>query len=126
MTSGETSPQSFETSGRVTIVPERHGDAIVLAVKGEVDLVTAPQVEQAVDRAIQHQPSVLVVDLSHVDFLASAGMTVLVTGQHKAAEKIRFRVVATGQNTFRPMELTGLTEQLAVFATREEALNAPA
>ncbi|OOK71032.1 STAS domain protein [Mycobacterium kansasii] len=53
--------------------------AVVLAVSGEVDMLTAPQLAEAIQTALAAGPPALIVDLSKVDFLASAGMTVLVT-----------------------------------------------
>jgi anti-sigma B factor antagonist len=107
---------------RVVADIEQYGDVQVVVVEGEVDALTAPQVVEAVDSALAQQPRVLVVDLSGVDFLASAGLSALVEGHNKAGEGGRFRVVAAGPATRRVLELTGLTDQLAVFASRADAL----
>jgi anti-sigma B factor antagonist len=101
---------------------EQHGDVQVVVVVGDVDALTAPQVVTAVENALAQQPRVVVVDLSGVDFLASAGLSALVQGHNKAGEGGRFRVVAAGPATRRVLELTGLTDQLAVFASRADAL----
>jgi anti-sigma B factor antagonist len=101
---------------------ERHGDALVLVVVGEVDALTAPQLVDAVDAALAQHPVTLVADLTKVDFFASAGLAALIDAHRKAGEKVRFRVVAAGAATLRPLQLTGLTEELAVFASREDAL----
>lgn len=98
--------------------------AVVLSVSGEIDLVTAPQLGESINAAMAQEPPTLVVDLSNVDFLASAGMAVLLGCNQKAKGKIRFRVVAAGNATFRPMELTGVPDEIAIFPTREEALAA--
>jgi anti-sigma B factor antagonist len=105
----------------VDVVPV--GEAVVLAVAGEVDLLTAPQFEAAVLRALDQRPRVLVIDLLRVTFLASAGLAALMKA-HDAATTTRLRVVAAGSATLRPLEITGLTAPLAVFATRDEALRA--
>jgi anti-sigma B factor antagonist len=99
-------------------------DAVVLSVSGEIDLVTAPQLGESINAAMDQEPPTLVVDLSDVDFLASAGMAVLLGCNQKAQGRIRFRVVAAGTTTFRPMELTGVPDEIAIFPTREEALAA--
>jgi anti-anti-sigma regulatory factor len=51
---------------------------------------------------------VLIVDLSEVDFLASAGMSVFIAGNHAANGARPFGVVADGPCTARPMKLMGL------------------
>jgi anti-sigma B factor antagonist len=99
-------------------------DAVVLSVSGEIDLVTAPQLGESINAAMDQEPSTLVVDLSEVDFLASAGMAVLLGCNQRAKGRIGFRIVAAGNTTFRPMELTGVPDEIAIFPTREEALAA--
>lgn len=94
----------------------------MLHVAGEVDLVTAPQLGDSINNAMSEQPATLVVDLTDVDFLASAGMAVLM-GSHKLANDTSFRIVAVGSTTFRPMELTGMTEEIAIYPTLDQALS---
>ena len=48
-----------------------------LAVRGEVDLATAPALEDALADAIRESDGALVVDLSGVEFLDSSGLKVL-------------------------------------------------
>lgn len=114
---GDNHPPAPGLSVRV----EPHGSAVVLHVAGEVDLVTAPQLGDSINNAMSEQPAILVVDLTDVDFLASAGMAVLM-GCHKLAKETSFRIVAVGSTTFRPMELTGMTEEIAIYPTLDQAL----
>jgi anti-anti-sigma factor len=65
---------------------------------------------------------VLVVDLSGVDFLGSAGLTALVAAYEEAGSRTVLRVVATSSATARPLQLTGLDQEIPVCAGREEAL----
>ncbi|QCQ93733.1 anti-sigma factor antagonist [Rhodococcus sp. SGAir0479] len=96
---------------------------VLLHVGGEIDVVTAPEFQEAVDRATsEHPDAVLVADLSDVTFLASAGLAVLVRCSEERGEDRRFLVVAHGPTTVRPLELTGLTEALEVFSSVEAAL----
>lgn len=108
----------------LSVLVEPHGEAVVLNVAGEIDLATAPQLGESITAAMQQEPETLVVDLSDVDFLASAGMAVLIGCHQQAKGNLRFRIVATGSATFRPMELTGMTEEISIYPTRDEALAA--
>ena len=45
----------------------------VLRVVGELDIATAPELQEAVDAALTAQPATLVVDLSPATFLDSSG-----------------------------------------------------
>jgi anti-sigma B factor antagonist len=104
-------------------VEKRESGAVVLRVAGEIDLVSAPQLEESLTRALAQRPKILVVDLTEVSFLASAGMSVLVTAHNQAGEHTDLRVVAAGSATFRPMELTGLVQALQIHPTLREALD---
>lgn len=108
----------------LTVRVEHYGDAVVLCVSGEIDLETAPHLQEAVSAALDEHPETLIIDLSKVEFLASAGMTVLIRCQQQAGTRTRFRVVAGGSATFRPMDLVGVSKQIVIFPTREEALAA--
>ena len=110
-----------------------HGDApaieqrrvqrtVVLTVSGELDMMTAPALTEAIRAAAGHQPTALIVDLSTVEFLASAGMTVLVTAQQELAPSIRFGVVADGPSTSRPMRMVGVDQLVPLYRTLSDAM----
>jgi anti-sigma B factor antagonist len=120
--SAEQSPDPGATQPAISVRVEPVDDAVVLSVSGEIDLVTAPELGQSINAAMAQEPPTLVVDLSEVDFLGSAGMAVLLGCNQQARGRIRFRVVAAGDTTFRPMELTGVPDEISIFPTREQAL----
>jgi anti-anti-sigma factor len=97
--------------------------AVVLTVSGEVDMLSAPQLAEAIRTALAAGPAALIVDLSKVDFLASAGMTVLVTAQAEVVPPTRFAVVANGPATSRPIKLMGLDTILSLYSTLDSALS---
>ncbi|WP_169735330.1 anti-sigma factor antagonist [Actinokineospora inagensis] len=84
--------------------------ASVVTVRGEVDLVTAPAVRETLNTALRDPDLLLlVVDLSPVDFLAAAGLGVLVEVRDRArARAVDLRLVATGRVVLRPLDVTGL------------------
>ena len=65
--------RSFE----VRLAPEHDQDAAVVSVRGDVDLVTAPMLQEALLPVIEHQSGPLVVDLCEVPFMDSTGVHVL-------------------------------------------------
>ena len=119
---GNTLGAAASSAGTVTL-EDRDGTA-VLRIDGALDLALAPKLRQLAERAARLAPAVLVIDLTGVTFLASAGMAVLIGCHQQAKGNIRFRSVATGSATFRPMELTGMTEEISIYHTRDEALAA--
>lgn len=112
------------TSGKdlVSVAVQWYGSTALVTVSGEVDVLSAPRLEEAVANALAEGPARLVIDLTDVGFLASAGLAVLAGTQQRTAEHVDFRVVADGSATSRPMRLTGLDQGFAVYPTREEAL----
>ncbi|MBE8522705.1 STAS domain-containing protein [Amycolatopsis sp. H6(2020)] len=99
------------------------GGAVVLAVAGEVDLLSAPILGDNVTTALAGAPELLVIDLSEVSFLASIGITVLLEARRAAGTATRVRVVAPEAGVVdRTLRLTGLHEALAVTTTRDDAL----
>ena len=97
--------------------------AVVLAVAGEVDLLSAPILGDSIATALAGAPELLVIDLSEVSFLASIGITVLLEARRTAGTATRVRVVAPEAGVVdRTLRLTGLHEALAVTTTRDDAL----
>ena len=109
-----------------TVEVRRIGEVSVVAVTGTLDMLTAPRLESGIGSAAGPGSVAVVVDLSKVDFLASAGMGVLVAAHAELAPAVRLVVVADGPATSRPMKLIGLTDIVDLFATLEEALTAVA
>lgn len=95
----------------------------VLTVAGDLDLSTVAVLQDAVDAVIGSELASLIIDLTGVDFLASAGMTVLVTSHQSVGDR-PFSVVAHGAATARPLQLVGLDEAFAIHPTRDDALSA--
>jgi anti-sigma B factor antagonist len=106
-------------------IEERRIDAVsVVSVAGVVDMLTAPDLEKAIAEAAKSSPSAVVVDMSGVEFLASAGMGVLIAAQDELAPAVGFAVVADGPATSRPLKLVGVTDVVDLYATLDEALAA--
>src|ERR1700744_6017047 len=97
--------------------------AVVLTVSGEVDMLSAPPLAEAIRTALAARPAALIVDLSKVDFLASAGMTVLVTAQDEVEPPTRFAIVANGAATSRPIKLMGIDSVLSLYSSLDSALS---
>ncbi|MFG1930570.1 STAS domain-containing protein [Mycobacterium sp. NPDC048908] len=99
------------------------GRVAVVTMSGELDMMTAPQLDEAVHAALAKKPAGLIVDLLELTFLASAGMQLLIEIRDRITPDARFAVVADGPATSRPMKITGVTDVVDVFTTRDVALN---
>jgi anti-sigma B factor antagonist len=92
----------------------------VLHVSGDLDLASAPRVEEAMSE-LNADP--VVIDLSECTFLDSAGMRVLLAGARQLADAGRsLRVVTSDPRILRVLEITAVDTLIAVHPTVEDAL----
>jgi len=100
-----------------------HGDAArVVHVVGEIDTLTAPVLRTRLDEHLSEVP-LLVLDLTEVTFLGSAGLAVLVAARDEAdRHNHRFRLVPGSRIVVRALEATGLLTLFELADTAEEAL----
>jgi anti-sigma B factor antagonist len=90
----------------------RVGGGILLAVRGEVDMATAPAMGDAVRDRLRQGPVVL--DLSGVGFMDSSGVRMLDALAREAAEHawdLRLRD-ALSEPVAHVLELTGVKDEL--------------
>ena len=95
----------------------------IVAATGEVDVYTAPVLDEALSTAVSGGATRLVVDLSGVDFLDSTGLSVLV----KALKRVRdsdgsLDVVVTAERVNKVFRITGLDQVIPVHASLADAL----
>jgi len=94
-------------------------EAGVLSLKGEVDVANAHQVRDAALKLVSEGVRLLVVDLSGIEYMDSAGLGVLVAIHKRLREQGGSLAVAGPQpRVGRLFEITGLSQ---VFAVREDA-----
>ncbi|WP_372791493.1 STAS domain-containing protein [Paraconexibacter sp.] len=101
------------------------GDVCVIAVHGEVDLFTAPELKTAAQRELDGGAVRVVVDLTGTTFLDSTALGVLIgLTKRVRPEGGDVVVVNTEPTTTKTFEITGLDEVFKVVSTRDEALAA--
>lgn len=104
-------------------VYNEHG-ATVVAVIGELDMLTTPLLESRVSAELAEGPAALVLDLSGVSFLGSSGLALLVQTRDLATERgIPLRLVAESQPVLRPLTATGLDSLFVIVGSRDAALD---
>jgi anti-anti-sigma factor len=119
----ESTDGTSAASGSTCEVNERWvGRVVVIATSGVIDMITAPQLEDAIKAALAETPEGIVVDLTEVEFLASAGMGILVAAHDEAPDGVEIHIVAEGPATSRPLKLVGIADIVPLHATLDEAL----
>lgn len=98
-------------------------DRHVVAVRGEIDLFTAPEFKQSVAGAIDGGRTHVVVDLSGATFIDSSSLGILISAHKRLRGRDGRLVIATDVpailNTF---SITGLDGVLEIVPSREAAL----
>jgi anti-anti-sigma factor len=104
---------------RVTTTP---GGRTVVHVIGDLDLATAPSLEDAVGDV--EATSDLVLDLTDCNFLDSSGMRVLVGIRQRSMPDARVDLVASDAGVVRALQIARLDTMFTVHASLEDALEA--
>jgi len=94
----------------------------VLAVKGDVDVYSAPRLREKLVELVSEGARKIVVDLDGVDFLDSTGLGVLVGGLKRVrSHDGDMSLVCTRARILKVFELTRLTEVFQISASVDEA-----
>jgi anti-sigma B factor antagonist len=97
----------------MSVRTERSDAAGRVTVAGEIDCSTAPGLTACIDSLLAAEPREVVVDLTEVTFLDSAGLHALVSAHARAtAAGARLRVLVATRAVLRPIEVTGLWDVL--------------
>jgi anti-sigma B factor antagonist len=99
-------------------------DTIVLSVGGVIDLATAAELQDAMHAAQASARRNLIVDLTGVSFMSSAGLAILAEAHAVMKRRGKFAVVANNAVILRPLEITRLADVLDVYPTLESARDA--
>ena len=97
----------------------------VIAIAGEIHVSTAPRFSVLLDDAIGRGKTMVVLDLSAVDFIDSTGLSVLLNGlRHVTRQRGHMALVCTNPTVLRLFQITKLDATFDIHPTREEALSA--
>jgi anti-anti-sigma factor len=93
-----------------------------IAVRGEVDLAAAAELELALDDAIRESRGDFVLDLSELGFLDSTGLRQILRARAWLARQDRALAVICPPGPVRRLfEQAGIADLLFLYDTREEA-----
>lgn len=102
------------------------GDVPVAAVDGEIDASNATELGDRLRAVLTNRSLALVVDLSGVTYVDSAGINVLfalASELRQRQQRLRL-VIPEGSPITRLAAITGLDSRVATFPTRAAALDA--
>jgi anti-sigma B factor antagonist len=107
----------------VRVEPAGAGVSIV-SLAGELDLSTIPRVESRLFDQLRTQ-SAVIVDLTHLSFIDSSGIGLLIQALRASRDRVRLHtVIAEGSQVERVFHLVGIDRALPLFLERSRALEA--
>ena len=104
-------------------IDERADAYSVVAVRGEVDLHTAPKVQYAIERGSEGVAAV-VVDMSGIAFMDSTALSTLMRARESLEKKgISFRLTTPSKAVERIFAVTGFGDYFEIYPSREAAIS---
>lgn len=96
---------------------------VAVSVSGEVDQLTVPCLTPVIRAALDCAARLVLVDMSRVSFLSSAGLAVLVESANRARTAgQQLALVAGNHPVTRAMTVTGLDSIIALYPSRDAAM----
>lgn len=115
-------PAPFDTSS------EQVGGVHIVAVRGELDLSTAPVLEGPLDAALNDGGGSILIDLSACEFIDSTGIALIVRAWQQLTDggngSGKLVICSRNDQVRRVLDVSGLDQSIPVHATREEGLAA--
>ncbi len=97
----------------------------LLAVCGELDIATVPELRERLDAAVDAGVKRLVLDLSDISFMDSVAMAAILHTRTRMGERGRVHVVVPESSYTRLVfEIAGLPRCLELYESREAAIAA--
>lgn len=92
---------------------EKDGNAVTIKPMGNIDFVSAPELDAVVEREAAAAEK-LVFDFSEVDYIASAGIRSILNADELMESKGGIRIVNVNPNVMTVFEITGVTSIIDV------------
>ncbi len=101
---------------------QSRGDCTVITIRGDLDVVTSPQLDECLTAAEQTHNR-LILDLAEVDFLDTSALAVIV-GHWKQAEAVGGILALAGARYryTKTLWITGLADKLVMYDTVDEGV----
>lgn len=106
------------------ISSETVGGAVVVRLEGNLDTNTSTEAQDYLSKSIDDGASNIVVSLSNVDFVSSAGLRILLaTGKKLGGVGGSLRICGLNETVAEIFEISGFSTILNVFPSESEALS---
>ncbi len=101
----------------------KRGEGTILSVNGRIDTLTAPDLEQVVNKEIEQGNREILLDFYGVPYISSSGLRVLLATAKKLKNPgDKFGLCSLSPEVFKILKLTGFTSILSIYPSEGEAL----
>jgi anti-anti-sigma factor len=97
------------------VTSEQRGDVVHVRLTGELDISSAPKVEDELARVEPDRPGLIVLDLRQLAFMDSTGLRLLIAADTRARQQSRRLTSVKGPDAVqRVFRITRLEERLEI------------
>jgi anti-anti-sigma factor len=97
------------------VTTEDRGATVHVRLSGELDISTAPKVEDELARVEPNRPDLIVLDLRNLAFMDSTGLRLLIAADARARQQGRRLTIVKGPEPVqRVLRITRLEERLEI------------
>src|SRR5829696_4824194 len=97
------------------VTSEQRGDIVHVRLSGELDISSAPKVEDELARIEPERPELIVLDLRNLAFMDSTGLRLLIAADTRARQQGRsLKIVRGPEPVQRVFRITRLEERLEI------------
>jgi anti-anti-sigma factor len=104
------------------ITESKKGAFVVLAVKGSLDVVTSPALEKSLTALLEAGTKELVFDLSHLDYVSSAGLRVFMLGLKRLQKDGKLRFCGLNKTVRQVFDIAGMSLRTTICDTLDQAV----
>ena len=101
---------------------ERTGNVHRLTPTGELDIATTPILERAFEAVYEGDAAMIIVDLTQLSFIDSAGIRALLQMNEACEADDRLRVVNGSPAVVRVLDISGVRHHLPIISSDDDPL----
>jgi len=118
------SPTPFEVKNEAV-----DGGVLTFKVRGELDLNTAPELDQPLEKALEEaDDAAVLIDLGGCEFIDSTGIALIVRAWQRVDREAggegrgRLAICCANDQVERLLKITGVESSISMFENRDSAL----
>ena len=97
----------------LNIEKKQDGKDLTVALTGRLDTVTAPELESELAAALDDVEN-LVIDMTDLEYISSAGLRVLLTAQKTMNQKGSMKLINVNETVMEIFDVTGFVDILTI------------